>query len=119
MSCFCDWCCQLGLFIERSCFLNLTVGPEWLSGRKARVRGGGLTVTELLKAAALGRVQTLARPGEPIRYLASDIDRLAQQRTTDKGDPRQMQNCQSGAPTPYGAAASCSPSSRQRREEGL
>jgi hypothetical protein len=65
--------------------MNLTVAPEWLSGRKARGRGGGLTVTELLKAAALGEVQTMARPGEPIKYRASDIDRLARERSAENG----------------------------------
>jgi hypothetical protein len=60
------------------------VSSEWLSGRKTRVRGGGLSVTQVLKAAALGEVQTLARPGEPIRYLAADIDRLANERSADR-----------------------------------
>jgi hypothetical protein len=64
--------------------MALSVSSEWLSGRQARVRGGGLTVTTLLKAAALGQVQTLARPGEPIRYRASDVDRLVQRRSADK-----------------------------------
>jgi hypothetical protein len=64
--------------------MAMLVSNEWLSGRQARVRGG-LTVTALLKAAALGEVETLARPGEPIKFRASDIDRLAQQRSREKG----------------------------------
>ena len=57
--------------------VSVSFDPEWLSGRQARLRGG-LTVTALLKLAALGKVRTQALPGEPIRYAASDIDRLAQ-----------------------------------------
>jgi hypothetical protein len=60
--------------------MNHTLATEWLSGRQARVRGGGLTVTALLKAAAIGEVQTLARAGEPLRFRAADLDRLAQER---------------------------------------
>jgi hypothetical protein len=50
---------------------------EWLSGRQARLRAGDLTATALLKLAALGRVRTLAVPGEPLKYSAADIDQLA------------------------------------------
>ncbi len=55
----------------------VTSDTKWLSGRQARLRAGGLTATALLKLAALGRVRTQAKLGEPIRYSASDIDLLA------------------------------------------
>jgi hypothetical protein len=50
----------------------------WLSGRRARLRAGGLTATALLKLAARGLVRTLALPGEALQYSAADIDQLAQ-----------------------------------------
>ncbi len=59
--------------------MGAKVNPDstWLTGRQARLRGGGLTPTALLKLAAIGRVKTLALPGEAIKYAAADIDRLA------------------------------------------
>jgi hypothetical protein len=67
-------------------FMTQTVDSAWLSGRKARVRGGGLTLTALWKAVAIGEVRTLARPGEALRFRAADLDRLAQARFVQRSD---------------------------------
>lgn len=49
---------------------------EWVSGRRARGRIG-VTAAALYKLAARGLIKVRALPGEPIRYCAGDVERIA------------------------------------------
>ncbi len=54
----------------------------WTNGTRAHERLG-VSVAALYKLAARGLIKIKANPGEPLRYSAADVERLAQARQQD------------------------------------
>lgn len=54
--------------------------PAWIVARKAALRLG---VSEMMvyKWALLGRIRSIAEPGENVRFSEEDVDRLASKST--------------------------------------